>query len=139
MATQQQLRRLARLRLHEAETLFDAGCYDGCAYLCGYVVEIALKARICATLGLSDYPDKGSRLRDALRTHEFDDLKLLAGMDQAFTANPALLANWSLASKWKPERRYEPEGTYDKHKALEILDAVRSDPNGVLKCISSNW
>jgi hypothetical protein len=24
-------------------------------------------------------------LRDALKTHDFDDLKLLAGMDEAFT------------------------------------------------------
>jgi HEPN domain-containing protein len=93
--------------LKEAEALFNAGCYDGCAYLCGYVVELALKAAICATLGIEKYPEKGSRLREALKTHDFDDLKLMAGMDMAFTASSALFANWSAASKWKPERRYE--------------------------------
>jgi HEPN domain-containing protein len=139
MATRQQLQQLALLRLREAEVLFAAGCYDGCAYLCGYVVEMALKARICATLGVTDYPEKGSRLKDALRTHDFDDLKLLAGMDHAFTVNANLLANWSVASKWKPERRYEPKGTYNREAALEILDSVRGQPDGVLPCISLNW
>jgi HEPN domain-containing protein len=139
MATRKQLQQLARLRLREAESLFAASCYDGCAYLCGYVVEMALKARICATLGLKEYPEKGSRLKEAFRTHDFDDLKLLAGMEQAFTANPSLLANWSVASKWKPERRYEPEGTYDQVAAREILNAVSASTDGVLACISLHW
>jgi HEPN domain-containing protein len=139
MATRRELQQLACLRLREAEALFNAGCYDGCAYLCGYVVELALKAAICATLGVGEYPDKGSRLRDSFKTHEFDDLKLLAGMEQAFTVSASLLANWSVASKWKPERRYEPEGTYNAAAASAILDAVRTYPDGVLACISLRW
>jgi len=127
------------LRLEEAEALFSAGCYDGCAYLCGYVVELALKAAICSTLGVAEYPEKGSRLRESFKTHDFDDLKLLAGMEQAFTANSTLLANWSVASEWKPERRYEPKGTYDQAAAKGILDAVRDYPGGVLACISLRW
>jgi hypothetical protein len=141
MATRQELQTLARLRLREAETLFAADLYDGCAYLCGYVVELALKARICATLGLSEYPEKVSkRLKDAFWQHDFDDLKFLAGMEREFTAaRPILLANWSVAAKWKPERRYDPEGTYDRIAAEEILDAIRARPNGVLECISLRW
>ena len=135
--TRRELQRLACLRLKEAEALFNAGCYDGCAYLCGYVVELALKAAVCATLGVGEYPE--SRLKGALRTHSFDDLKLLGGMEEAFTANPARLANWSVASEWKPERRYEPEGTYDQSAAVGILDAVRNYPDGVLACISTHW
>lgn len=46
MATREELQQLARLRLREAEALFAAGLYDGCVYLCGYVVELALKARM---------------------------------------------------------------------------------------------
>jgi HEPN domain-containing protein len=127
------------LRLDEAEALYGAGCYDGCAYLCGYVVELALKAAVCSTLGVPEYPEKGSRLRESFKTHDFDDLKLLAGMEQAFTANPTLLASWSVASKWKPERRYETKGTYGQVAAKAILDAVRDYPDGVLACISSHW
>jgi HEPN domain-containing protein len=139
MATRRELQQLSCLRLDEAETLYNAGRYDGCAYLCGYVVELALKAAICATLGVVDYPEKGSRLRESLKTHDFDDLKLFAGMEQAFTVSPALLANWSVASKWKPGRRYDPRGTYDQIAAGSILDAVRGYPDGVLACISSRW
>lgn len=138
MATRQQLQALAQLKLREAEALFEAGFYDGCAYLCGYVMELALKARICATLGLDEYPERGSRLKDAFKTHDFDDLKLLAGMEHDFSTSPVLLTNWSIASKWKPEWRYEPEGTYDRAAAEEILNAIRK-PDGVLACISSHW
>jgi HEPN domain-containing protein len=127
------------LRLDEAEALYGAGCYDGCAYLCGYVVELALKAAICATLQVAEFPEKGSRLRESFKTHDFDDLKLLASMEQAFTTNATLLANWSVASKWRPERRYDIKGTYDQVAAKGILDAVRDYPDGVLACISLRW
>lgn len=137
MATRRELQQLACLRLKEAEALFDASCYDGCAYLCGYVVELALKAAICATLGVDEYPE--SRLRGAFRTHDFDDLKLLASMEKVFTTDPTLVSNWSVATKWKPERRYEPPGTYNLTGAREVLEAVRAYPNGVLACISSRW
>jgi HEPN domain-containing protein len=137
MATRQELQALARLKLREAETLFGASFYDGCAYLCGYVVELALKARICATLGLNEYPE--TRFRGLFKSHNFDDLKLLAGMEQEFSTRPELLANWSLASEWTPERRYEPEGTYDRAAAEEILNAIRTEPDGVLACISVHW
>jgi HEPN domain-containing protein len=139
MPTREQLQILASLRLREAESLFGADLYDGCAYLCGYVVELALKARVCATLGIVEYPER-DRLRGAFLIHDFDDLKLLAGMENEFTAaRPALLANWSIASKWKPEQRYDPEGTYDRAAAERVLDAVRSRPDGVLPCISLRW
>ncbi len=85
MSTRRELQKLACLRLKEAEALFNASCYDGCAYLCGYMVELALKAAVCATLEVEEYPDKGSPLRESFKTHEFDDSKLLAGMEQAFT------------------------------------------------------
>lgn len=139
MATRRELQQLACLRLDEAEALYGAGCYDGCAYLCGYVVELALKAAVCSILGVPEYPEKGSRLRESFKTHDFDDLKLVAGMEQAFTTNSTLLANWSVASKWKPERRYEIKGTYDQVAAKGILDAVRDYPGGVLACISLRW
>ena len=45
MATRKELKELALLRLSEAETLFAAGLYDGAGYICGYVLELALKAR----------------------------------------------------------------------------------------------
>lgn len=138
MASRRDLQKLACLRLKEAEALYAAGCYDGCAYLYGYVVELGLKAAICATLRVDEYPE--TRLNRTFKSHDFDDLRLLAGMEHVFTAaNVNLLANWSVASKWEESRRYEPEGSYDQSAAKEILDAVRDYPDGVLACISLRW
>src|SRR5437660_9027434 len=42
----------------------------GRAHLCGYVVELALKAAICSTLGVTEYPEKGSRLKESFKSHD---------------------------------------------------------------------
>jgi hypothetical protein len=44
LPTRQELKKLANLRLKEAEALFDAQLYEGAAYLCGYAVEMALSS-----------------------------------------------------------------------------------------------
>lgn len=111
MASRSQLKELALLRLQEAEVLFANGFFDGSAYLCGCAIELVLKARICATLGVAEYPEKGTRLREAMKSHGLEDLGLLAGLAHDLTsARPALLANWSLMIEWKPEWKYEPKG-----------------------------
>ena len=106
MATRGELRDLAALRLREAEALFTAGLFDGCVYMCGYVVELALKARVCAILDIDEYPN-----RQHFKTHDFDELKLLARLTKEITpARPALLRNWSWATEWKPETVYTGAG-----------------------------
>jgi HEPN domain-containing protein len=145
MATRAQLKDLARLRLREAEALFSVGLYDGCAYLCGYAVELALKARICASLGIDEYPEKAgagirARLVEAFRTHDFDELWLLAGLkNDPSAATQSFVANWSVATRWKPERRYEPEGSYNRNDAEAMLNAIRMPPDGILPWLSSRW
>lgn len=133
--TSEELRELARLRLRETEILFDAELYDGCVYLCGYVVEFALKACICATLSIAAYPDSKPFL-----THDFEELKLLAGLrDKITLASGALLSNWSVATDWKPEWRYQRKGTYERVQAQERLDAIKAHPDGVLTYLMGRW
>jgi HEPN domain-containing protein len=135
VATRQELQDLAELRLREAEALFDAALYDGSVYLCGYVVELALKARVCATLGIEKYPERRHFL-----THDFDELRLLAGLEREITAaSPAFLKNWSIATDWRPEWRYQPAGTNDRAKAEEVLESIKAHPDGVLSMISRRW
>lgn len=139
MATYQTLKDLAQLRLREAEALFAAGLYDGCAYLAGYVVELALKARICKLLDVDVYPDSGNLSR-AYAVHDLDQLLLLAGLRKSLDpGNKALFNNWSTAAPWKPERRYASPGIVQKHDAEDILNAIRDIGNGVLTWIMTHW
>ncbi len=140
MPTRNELKELAQLRLKEAETLFHAGLYDGAAYLCGYVIEFALKAKICKLLGVNEYPMSG-KLKSAYAVHDFDQLLLLAGLQKKLDPiqHPDVWANWSVATPWTPEMRYQPKGTMSKNDAEEILEAVREKPNGVLTWIKKYW
>jgi len=45
-----ELDKLAQARLDDAQALLAANRYDGATYLCGYAVEMALKARTCRVL-----------------------------------------------------------------------------------------
>ncbi len=138
--TRTELKNLARQRLKDAEALYHTGNYDGCFYLCGYVVELALKARICKVLNLNEYPEKG--FRGAFKTHDFGELKVLAGLDRFLIPSVALsdlYQNWITVLKWRPETRYSPVGTATQQKALDLLEAVRSKPNGVFTWLKKRW
>lgn len=159
------LKKLAALRLREAEALFQAKLYDGAAYLCGYVVEVALKARICKVMKVRDYEDlfsldartvrtasgkllrveafkKHVRVASPYKTHEVDKLLLLAGLDQELHGagtTSALFRNWSLASDWKPEGRYDAPGTRIRKDVEDRINALRADPDGVFTWIRKHW
>lgn len=140
MATRHELQQLAKLRLCEAERLYAAGLYDGTVYLCGYVVEFALKARICKLLRVKEYPDSRKGLQ-FFKTHDFEVLKFLAGLSEEITPtkNQSLFNNWSIAEVWRPEQRYLPKGTSDKKKAQEVLASIKDDPDGVLTWLTKRW
>jgi HEPN domain-containing protein len=56
MIDRAELRKIARERLNDAKELLKAGRYDSAIYLGGYVVEIALKSRICKILKWKGFP-----------------------------------------------------------------------------------
>jgi HEPN domain-containing protein len=133
MPSRDEMRSLARARLEDAQVLCKARRYDAAAYMCGYALELALKACICRRLRLKDYPDK--ELKGAFKTHDFDDLKLLAGLDQLISphANAQLFRNWSVLNDWRPEWRYRPVGSTSRADAEAMLSALCGPPNGVLR------
>ncbi len=137
--TKKTLQDLARLRLKEANALFDAGLYDGSVYLAGYAVELGLKARICRVLKIATYPAEG--FGSSYKVHSFDQLKVLAALDPdiSVTKNKELFDNWSIAVKWDPEQRYDPPGTYDEQSANDILESIQSKPNGVFTWLTKRW
>jgi hypothetical protein len=84
LPTHNELQRLTELRLQEAEALFEKELFDGAAYLCGYVIELALKARICRLLDTEDYPD-GGKLK-GVYVRQLVDRQLLASGEAVPTA-----------------------------------------------------
>ena len=64
MLTIATLRALSEARLEDARALLLAGRNEGSLYLCGYAVELALKAKICETLGWRWFPDTGKEAAD---------------------------------------------------------------------------
>lgn len=142
MPTRQELKKLAKTRLLEAKALFDKGLYDGACYLAGYVIELALKARVCRILDIVDYPDSGEISR-LFKTHKYDDLVKLSGLERKFEeakkSNPSLLTNWSVVTKWSEEFRYRPVGTNPMKHVQEIINALENPKDGIFTWIKKRW
>jgi HEPN domain-containing protein len=142
MPTRDELKKLAHTRLQEAKVLYANRLYDGAIYLAGYVVEVALKARICKILDVEQYPDTGDIGR-SFRTHKLDDLLRLAGLqrkfDRAKAVNSNLLIHWSLVTEWSEQFRYHPVGTSSQGRAQEIIAALEDPAYGVFTWLKKYW
>jgi HEPN domain-containing protein len=108
---------IANARLEDARALYDAGRFDGAAYLCGYAVELALKARICRALAWAEFPNANSEFRSyqSFKTHDLDVLLHLSG--QELSIKQAHFASWNVVVVWTPESRYNAIGS------IQSLDA----------------
>jgi HEPN domain-containing protein len=130
---------LAEGHLRHAKALLDAGLYSGAYYMCGYVVECALKACICKKTNQFDFYPRPEEARDAW-THKFAKLVGVSGLELEFKAarqaDIALEVKWREVDDWSESSRYTPRG----RKAAEDLWAAVSDPDhGVLACIKRYW
>lgn len=74
--------------------------------MCGYAVELALKAKICETLGWRWFPDTGKEAADyrSFRTHNLEVLLYLSGVYERISVD--LKEDWARVLKWQPELRY---------------------------------
>lgn len=120
------LRAIARARLADTDALLKARRFDGSSYLCGYVVEMALKARICETLKWPGFPDKRSEFEglQSFKTHDLDVLLRLSGREQYTEAN--LFPEWTIVSQWNPEARYQAVGTVAAATARDMISAAQT-------------
>jgi HEPN domain-containing protein len=118
------LRAIAAARLEDARVLLAAGRFDGAAYLCGYAVELALKARICETLGWSGFPETSKEFQpyQSLRTHSLEVLLTFTGQQHSVKAN--YLAEWSTVAAWDPESRYKPIGIVAETEAQRMINSA---------------
>jgi HEPN domain-containing protein len=120
-----ELELLSQARLADAEALLAAGRFDGATYLCGYAVEIALKARICRTLNWEGFPETGSEFANfkSFRTHDLDVLLRLSGLEATIKENHFPL--WNAVVIWDPESRYRAIGSVTQSAAEEMVKAAK--------------
>jgi len=121
----------AREYLRAAKLLRARRSYDAAVYLCGYAVEIALKARICRTLGwMTGFPETNAEFRSKanLKTHDLEALLEYTGIqDRVRSASPkGFLADWSVVNKWNPEDRYNPRGTKSLSDANSMITSTQN-------------
>lgn len=118
------LRTTAKERLADAKVLYRAGRYDGAIYVCGYAVEMALKVRICRHLRWPDLPDEDKEWkgRTNIKTHDFDQLYMFAGMPQTFKVR--YQNEWDALTSWSPELRYRTNLSASQLDADKIIKAA---------------
>lgn len=120
-----ELRRLAFARLKDARALYTAGRYDAALYLCGYAVELALKARICRTLRWEGFPQTRKQFEHygSFRVHNLHVLLRFSGMEERIRTRHH--GDWVQVSEWDPASRYAAEGTARPDVAKRILTSAR--------------
>lgn len=119
-----EVKRLASARLQDAEALFAARRYDGAVYMCGYSVELALKARICHTLKWPGFPEKDSEFKGlgSFKVHDLDALLRFTGREAK--VKTTLMPEWSAVAAWSPEARYKPVGSVAPADAELMLESA---------------
>lgn len=117
----EEIDKIIQARIEDATILYEASRYDGSIYLCGYAIELGLKARICRTLQWDEYPTSGKY--KTFKTHDLDVLLHLSGCEDKIKLKH--LADWSIVAQWNPEARYNPVGSVQDSDAKDMLDSTK--------------
>ena len=126
MLDKKEIKKIAKARFKDAEVLVASRRYEGAIYLCGYAIELGLKARICRTLKWSGFPSTNNEFKDyrSFRTHNLDVLLHLTGIEDKIKRE--LFAEWSAVAEWDPETRYNPIGNASLSDAQLMLSSTIS-------------
>lgn len=118
------LKSISRARLRDATVLLKAKRYDGAVYLCGYAVELALKARICRTLRWKGFPETQSEFKGyaSVKTHDLEILLMFSGIEPRIKRN--YLPHWSVLLDWDPEKRYQETGQVTAQEANDMISSA---------------
>ena len=129
MLTSRHLSNMAKARLEEAEMLFSAGKFDTSYYLCGYAVELCLKARMVETLKWAGFPDAPRDIDvdvKTWKTHNLKHLSHLTGYLDRISSDPVLLAAWSVVTQWEPDKcRYRTVGSATQLEAADMIASIK--------------
>jgi HEPN domain len=120
------LKRMAKAKFKDAEILFRNRRYDSAAYLCGYSVELALKARICATLKWAEFPESQKDFEPyrSFKTHDLNTLLRLSTRQHVI--NTGYYSHWITIAAWSPNDRYKRVGSIGRESARAMIDSART-------------
>ncbi len=120
-----ELKKIASARLRDAEVLYKGNRFDGAVYLCGYAVELTLKAKICKVLKWKGFPFTNSEFQglQSFKTHRLDLLLSLCGQEGKIRRD--FLADWSIVASWDSETRYSIVGTATATKAVNMIESAK--------------
>lgn len=144
MINVEELKKLANTRLKDAEILHDNKSHDGAIYLCGYAIELGLKALICKhlnpteSLSTSHIPSTKDEFKivQSLTTHKLDDLLNLIPPENIKKVKTKYLEDWSIVQQWNTEMRYSPiKGKRVKEEAENIIEATKRILNYLVRQI----
>ena len=125
MISIQELRKIASARIKDAEALYKSKRFDGAVYLCGYAIELTLKAKICKTIKWSGFPSTNSEFQglQSFKTHRLDLLLRLSGQESKIKTG--YFADWSIVASWDSETRYSIIGTISKTEASDMIESAK--------------
>ncbi len=130
MITKEELRKKAWIEYQDANALLKQKRWDNAVYICGYAIELLLKARLCIDLKLPGFPESKQECKafsinpHGLFTHDLETL-----LNQTILATQlkhAVLKEWSTCLQWDPELRYQPLGTFNEIMAKEMIRSTRA-------------
>ena len=132
MLTLAELRSISTARLEDAQTLFDAGRYDAASNLCGYSVELALKAKICETLHWDGFPESPKEFEDyrSFRTHNLNVLLFLSGFRNRILDGQE--QEWKTVKEWGSEVWYGRPDRHTQQTASGVLNSTQ-------KILRASW
>jgi hypothetical protein len=94
--------------------------------MCGYAVELALKARICAVLHWQGFPSTQAEFKglSSFKVHDFDILLHLTGREARIKAS--FMTEWSVVTQWDPEARYKPIGSATRADVILMISSTKT-------------
>ena len=125
MLKQKEISDIAKSRLAEAQILHDNQKYDGAVYLCGYAVELSLKALVLRDK-LWGFPEDSEefRLYSDVRTHDLDKLLKTAGGAHLLN-DRSFQTSWGHITGWSSEFRYRPVGSFSLADSSRMISSAR--------------
>jgi HEPN domain-containing protein len=133
MISHEELKEIAKMRLSDAQVLHKKGNHDGALYLCGYAIELGLKAVITKNfnssgkLSTSHIPSTKEEFKivSTITNHDLDAILALVPSNIIQQIKTKYLTEWSLIQKWNPEMRYALiRGQAAKKEAGDVIQAV---------------